>query len=578
MFGELEITGNVEFQGDIYETDEIIRYVQIIKFKFIEKKLQKGKDVIGIVLRRSQYMISVMLAALESNIAFINIELNMPYDRIEYMIKDSGIKYLVVMEDIGSEFAHYDKIFLNDIENYSFKDKKIGGEESYSNYEIDFENIAYIIYTSGTSGKPKGVEIKRKGIYNLIQGVCNLIPFRKKSRIASFTNSTFDIFILETILAMYAGLIVVMADDNQKDNPKKIVELILKQKIDILQMTPSRLKLIKLIDKEWDCLKNLSQILIGGEQFPEELLPEINKATTATIYNMYGPTETTVWSSICNVSESEYVHLGTPIRNTRLYILNEKKLPISNKEDFGEIYIAGDGLARGYLNNPNLTEKSFCKLKCEPFECIYRTGDLGRYDENGNIKCLGRIDEQVKVRGFRIELSEIDVNIEKIDEVKSSITCFIEEEEILINFYVSDKNVDIRTQIKNFLPSYMLPALYYRVDNVLFTASGKTDRKAMLKKYYEQSNLNIFIKNDDEIEKRVFEIISKSIQSDAAISLENKFYELGIDSLKFVSLIVNLEMEFNIEFSDDKLVNSAFNNVGNLIFYIKELVSTKVGI
>ncbi|EQB89765.1 hypothetical protein M918_18990 [Clostridium sp. BL8] len=285
---------------------------------------------------------------------------------------------------------------------------------------IKSSDLAYILYTSGSTGKPKGVEVQHKAVVNFINGIVSSINFTNKNAILCATNISFDIFVLETLLPLILGLKIVIADEEEQINPQLLKKLIHDWNIDVLQVTPSRMQMIINEDKAVEELKKLKIILVGGEPLKETLLKSLSQTTNASIYNMYGPTETTVWSTFSKQSFTEQITIGKPINNTQIYILDKymKLVPIGTS---GEMYISGDGLAKGYVNNTELTAEKFIK---NPFKLqgkMYKTGDFARWLPDGNIEFLGRIDNQVKIRGFRIELGEIENRLLQHEYIKGVV-------------------------------------------------------------------------------------------------------------------------------------------------------------
>lgn len=223
------------------------------------------------------------------------------------------------------------------------------------------EDVVYILYTSGTTGTPKGVKVTWEGLLNFIEGISEIIDFSPGKRIACFTTVAFDIFFLESIMALYKGLTVVLANEDEQRNPRLMAKLIHDNAVDMVQMTPSRMQVLLNHDKELSCLKNVKEIMIGGEAFPLGLLKTLQAKTNAKIYNMYGPTETTIWSTVSDLTQKDRIDIGRPIKNTEVYIVDES-LSILPEGQVGEICIAGKGLARGYVGKNDLTIEKFIYL------------------------------------------------------------------------------------------------------------------------------------------------------------------------------------------------------------------------
>lgn len=346
---------------------------------------------------------------------------------------------------------------------------------------------------------------------------------------------------------------VVLADEEEQNNPRSIMRILMEYSINVLQMTPSRLKMLKAVDANFESLKNLEVILVGGEKFPYEILKALQGNTNARIYNMYGPTETTIWSTVSELTNKDKVDLGHPIKGTMVYLLLDGKEV--KKGCIGEICIGGVGLAKGYLRNKEQTERVFKYLPFGTNERVYYTGDLGVYDNDGNLLYMGRKDNQIKLRGHRIELEEIDSNLTKIQGIKIAATCFDNNREALIAFFVSDaviKDADIREKLKDYLPSYMLPSMFLRVEKMLYTVSGKIDRKGLLK-LYENIRLEDKGLGLNKISGEVCEIVIKVIREVLCdellfINEKSEVVNLGIDSISFIRIIVELEKNLTLNF------------------------------
>ena len=317
-------------------------------------------------------------------------------------------------------------------------------------------------------------------------------------------------------MALQKGLTVVLANEDEQRNPKLMAKLIQNNAVDMIQMTPSRMQLLLNHDKELSCLQNVKEIMIGGESFPLSLLKTLQEKTSAKIYNMYEPTETTIWSAVSDLTVKKRIDIGHPIKNTEIYIVDEN-LYILPSGQAGEICISGKGLAKGYVGRDNLTSEKFLCLPQKPDIKVYRTGDMGRYLPDGDLEYLGRTDNQVKIRGHRIELEEIENHINQYNGIKQSVVVALEISEtdkILNAFFTSENEVDSK-DIKDYLslklPDYMIPVRFKRVEEFIQTVNGKIDRKRVLECIEIKSNE---VASDTSIydelpvvQKRAFDII-----------------------------------------------------------------------
>ncbi len=512
-----------------------------------------------LIMRRTPELIFAMCMCLERNNTVIPIDPAYPKKHIDYIIKDSAP----------------DKI-ISDIDSYNdlFQEKR-------SN--ITQNDVAYILYTSGSTGHPKGVEVTYEALSNFIEGISETIDFSPGKRIACLTTISFDIFFLESIVALNKGLTVVLADEEEQRNPKLMAKFIQDNAVDIIQMTPSRMQLLLNYDKELICLKSVKEIMIGGEAFPFGLLQTLQEKTTARIYNMYGPTETTIWSTISNLTYKDHIDIGRPIKNTEIYIMDDS-LTLLPSGQIGEICIGGKGLAKGYVGRDDLTAEKFIYLPQKPNVRVYRTGDMGRHLPDGDLEYLGRTDNQVKIRGHRVELEEIESHLNQIKGIHQAVVIALETNEtdkILQAFYTSDATLnqkEITDYLSSKLPEYMIPVRFKRVESFLQTENGKIDRKRVLQcveiktgdDLPEESKLSEL----NAVPQKAFGVIKSTLApKNEDVTLETSFVEAGVDSITFVNLVVALESEFNFEWDDEMLLITAFSTIRSMVEYVDSKIS-----
>ncbi len=370
----------------------------------IMKALRTKENItVAIILERTPMLLTLIKTLFEYEITFIPIDKDLPAEKIHYLLQDSNAEVVVTQLQSIDMSSYYESAVIENITIYNKKQELNCNEEHH-------KDIAYIIYTSGSTGQPKGIEITRYALLNFIEGITEIIDFSQEKRMACLTTVSFDTFLLESLMALYKGLTVVLGNEDEKCNPKLMAKLIQDKAVDMIQMTPSRLQMLLNYDKELSCLKNLKEIMIGGEPLPLSLLRTLQEKTTAKIYNMYGSTETTIWSTVSDLTNKEYIDIGRSIKNTEIYIVDENINIIENGQA-GEICIAGQGLAKDYVRRADLTAEKFTYLPQKPNVRVYRTGDVGKYLPDGNLEYLGRIDNQVKIQGHRIELEQIESHL-----------------------------------------------------------------------------------------------------------------------------------------------------------------------
>lgn len=544
--------------------------------KFLFSQGITSMTPIGIYTDKTPECLFIMLAAIKIGVPFLPLEISWPYKRICFMLHDSNIKYLVTSNKYMRKFNGYHTICIDNIMHNI--------EEFVSSNSKN--EIMYILYTSGSTGNPKGVEVRRDGFYAFMNGVSERIEFVPNKRIACFTNISFDIFFLESIMALYKGLTVVLASDEESVNPRLMSSIIINNKVDMIQMTPSRMQLLMNYDKDLKCLSNISEILVGGEVFPNKLLLSLQQKTSAKIYNMYGPTESTIWVTISDLTRKNIIDIGTPIEGTKIYILDEN-LESVPEGTIGEICIAGKGLAKGYINNQALTNESFLTLSFDMNERIYRTGDFGKF-ENGVYIYIGRKDNQVKIRGHRIELEEIEFAMLQIEGINQAVVAQHEQEDgALIAFYTGELVIDKRKfkkELGKMLPSYMVPSNYVKLEKMSYTCSGKINRKKIIMYYNDMCSRQMvhgeekesFTSQSERIEEKILSVIERYCDRNNEISLKSELSALGLDSITYITIIVTLEEEFGFQFDDEMLLYTAFTDVESLISYVRLKISSTI--
>ena len=517
----------------------------------LAKKLQEkgvGREVIvGLTTTRSIEMIVGIIGILKAGGAYLPIDPGYPRDRVLYMLEDSKAGILLTEGKLAEELGFSGEIIdLKSIEAYSEDAANITSESTP-------DSLAYVIYTSGSTGRPKGVMLEHRSVINFIKGITDIIDFASGKTIVCITTLSFDIFVLETLLPLTCGLRVVIADERQQMEPEALRQLIMENRAEMLQTTPSRMQMILNDAENTDFIGGLKEIMLGGEAFPGTLLTELKKHTQARIYNMYGPTETTVWSTVKELTHETNTSIGKPIANTGIYILDKytRLQPIGIT---GELYIGGDGLARGYLNSPELTQEKFVQSPFEAGKKIYRTGDLGRWLPDGNIECLGRVDSQVKIRGYRIEMGEIEHILLQHEAIKeAAVVAEADKHNVncLYAYIVTVNDIpaaEIRSFLQGRLPEYMVPSGFVKLDRLPVTPNGKVDRKSLPKPDIAVLSTDEYEKPANELEEKIAAIWSE-ILSVEGVGTKSRFIELGGHSILIMSAIARINKDMGVQIS-----------------------------
>jgi amino acid adenylation domain-containing protein/non-ribosomal peptide synthase protein (TIGR01720 family) len=501
------------------------------------------ESLVGLLMERGFGMIAGILGVLKSGGAYLPIDPDYPAERISYMLEDSGANWLLGDGAILAGMAYGGcKITLEETWE---------GREGTRNPErvSGPGDLAYVIYTSGSTGRPKGVMVEHGQLMNFAQGMQGAVGFDSRDSILSLTTISFDIFFLESILPLLKGMKMIISGSKQQRDPGLLSHLIAHHEIKMIQITPSRLQMLMNDDENGKCLNGVTKLLIGGESLPSVLLEKIKGITKARIFNMYGPTETTIWSSVKELTVSNKVTLGRPIANTKLFIKNGNNLqPIGVP---GELFIGGNGLARGYINAPELTAEKFTVDVKFDKERIYKTGDLARWLPDGEVEFLGRNDNQVKIRGFRIELGEIESRMAEYPGIKEAAVAVKTDSSgnYAICGYYSAKKQNVETSgfrifLSKTLPDYMVPSYLTELQTIPQTHNGKIDRKALPEPTgYEDKSVKFPPRNRTDSD--LLEIWKRILQNQN-IGIDDNFFWLGGHSLKATVLAAEIRKKIGI--------------------------------
>lgn len=502
----------------------------------------KKNDKVAVSIKRDINLPATIFGILKAGACYVPIDKEYPIERKKMILKNGNIKeiFVNVYDSYDFEIDELNKLEVESIFDNYYKD-------SEPSLDIKEDDLAYIIFTSGTTGNPKAVTIKQESVLNYIEFANRYFLYNK---VISVTTISFDIFVFELFTSLCSGSILYIANEIQQKSPTELVNLICENEIDTIMTTPSRMKLLLSVFDD-DKLITLKNLCLGGEIFPNKLLDQIKKKLpNARIYNCYGPTETTVYSTFCDLTNREDISVGNPINNTKILILDKSLLP-SPLNSIGQIAIGGLGVSAGYLNNVELNNKNFIEYKKER---LYLTGDLGYWGKDGTLHCLGRIDNQIKIRGYRVELDEINQTLEKYEMIDKCATICknIRNKNVIISYYTSNYDFEHKqliNHLKKVLPAYMIPSYFYRIDKMPITPNGKID-----KKYLEK--LEVELKSEEkneEFSKIELELLSvfKEVLKVDNISKYDNFFEIGGDSLLAMELaIAATRKNIIIEYSD----------------------------
>ena len=440
--------------------------------------MKKG-DLAAICVHRSFEMVAAMLAILKAGGAYLPLDPTLPKERLEFILKDAKPRVLITEQRLRDALPRSNLPIV-------ICDQNVASTEhnSQTAEQVGPEDLAYVLYTSGSTGKPKGVEIPHRAVVNLLASMQRQPGFHAKDRLLAVTTLSFDIAVLEIFLPLVTGAQVILATRDVTADPARLADLIQNSGCTVMQATPATWR--GLIEVGWPGKKDL-KILCGGEALSRELADKL-MARSRSLWNMYGPTESTIWSTVHKVQRgAEAVPIGRPIANTTTFIVDKQGNPLPVGVP-GELLIGGTGVARGYRNRKDLTSERFVTCSFAPEERLYRTGDLVRYRSDGVIECLGRSDNQVKVRGFRVELEEVEFILIKHNNIAAAAVKAWPDGsgEMALTAYVVVRDgvelsiSELRQFLQQRLPDYMLPSSFVRLSALPITPNGKIDRKALI--------------------------------------------------------------------------------------------------
>ncbi|MCP4180514.1 MAG: amino acid adenylation domain-containing protein [bacterium] len=509
----------------------------------------ENEQIIGILVDRSIDMMISIIAILKAGGAYLPINPEYPEDRIDFMISDSGINMLLTTnKTILDSMLNLDIIMLDDP---AIEKKELINIEN-RNLSTD---LAYIIYTSGTTGTPKGTMIQHNNVIRLFRNDEQKFNFDENDVWTLFHSFCFDFSVWEMYGALlHGGKLVIISEETTK-NAEDFLQVLIDLKVTILNQTPSSFynlmfEELKRVMKELI----LRYVIFGGESLKSTMLKQWRERYPKTkLINMYGITETTVHVTYKELSKIDIEiglnNIGAVIPTLSAYIFdkNNKLLPTGIT---GELFVGGEGVARGYLNREQLTRDRFIENPYIPTEKLYKSGDLVKMLESGELVYQGRKDNQVKIRGFRIELGEIEARVLSLDKIREAVVLPINDNDLCV-YFVSDKNIEtnqIKSYISKDLPEYMIPSFFIKVDKFTITQNGKVDVSDL-----PDPDINIisdveYLAPGNKIEKDLVNIWQEVLKIEP-IGIKSNFFDIGGHSLKATMLISRIKEELNTAIS-----------------------------
>ncbi|WP_405296879.1 amino acid adenylation domain-containing protein [Algibacter sp. Ld11] len=518
---------------------------------YLKEKGVRPGQIIAISLDRSLDLFVSIFAVLQCGAAYVPIDNSYPTKRFEIIVTDSEASY-VICKSTKTDLSDSSKnIFVEDVAKH-IKDKPSDSLD----LKVEPSSVAYIIYTSGSTGKPKGVQVSHLNIINLVFSMGIDPGINRDDKIFALTSISFDIMVLEIFLPLLHGACVVLVDEETRLDGELLLEKALRHQITIMWGTPSIWQL--LLDSDWKIPLNI-KALIGGEPVPLNLANKLLELCSE-LWNIYGPTETSVCAFLTRIFKDQaQITIGKPVANTHAYLLDDKGNHV-NEGEVGEIVIGGDGVSLGYLNRPELNTASFVDDHFVAKNKMYFSGDLGKLLPNGQMLCLGRRDQQVKIRGHRIELGEIEKVIETLPNIKKNAVLVnnLKSGEPRLVAYLQSATADkdsniVRNQLEEILPESMIPSIFIWLNEFPITTNGKIDKEKLPQpKYVRPDSAPLFKKPRTKLEKDIASIWSEQLQV-PSIGIDDNFFEMGGTSLLTQKVATLMRKRFKLKIPVTKI-------------------------
>ena len=516
--------------------------------------------VVALLVERSWKMVVGMLGILKAGAAYLPLDYSIPQARNRFIVEDAGISLLIGEKHLT---AACEEIFeyLGE-ENIVWLDQRVeSGDKDLDSHAGDSRDRAYVIYTSGTSGQPKGVVVEHRNVVNFIYGLNDTVYslYESPSRLALVSSFVFDASVQQTFGAFLLGHTLVIVPEDVRADGARLLEFYREHNIDISDGTPTHLNLLlQAMDRRQSdhCIKHF---IIGGEVLSRETVEEFYNGFdghTPIVTNVYGPTECCVNATSFKIDPGDLgslstIPIGAPSPNYRIYIVNPlgELAPVGVA---GELCIGGEGVARGYLGREALTTEKFVNLPFDGGQRVYKTGDLAAWNPDGTLDFIGRRDFQIKLRGYRIELEEIENRLRRQDGVKAAVVTLYEDatgDRQLAGYLVTDEDLDIqdlRKRLSVDLPDYMVPSIMMKIDRIPMTSSGKVNRNGLPEPKFESHDT--YCPPGNDIERKLADVWSEVLGIDSdTIGIDADFFEYGGHSLRATILVSMIHKAFDVQ-------------------------------
>lgn len=502
-------------------------------------------EMVAVMMPRTVYAYVAREGILKSGAAYMPVAPDYPDERVSYILENSAAKHIVTTSSIAEErkaLFESSQVLVHSVEDM-LKCEKTDNPQT----GVKPENLCYCIYTSGSTGKPKGVMIEHHSLVNFVHHdpknvqSCEFVDNMTVS--LALAALTFDVSVLEECLGLYHGGTVAMATEDEINNPVLLAQMMERNGVDVMKCTPSYMNNMLDVPQVVKVLHNMKAIDIGAEAFPAPLYDKMRSAgITAKIHNGYGPTEATITTSI-DIVTSNRITIGRPLCNTKVFML-DKFDNILPPDVPGELTILGECVGRGYAANEKLSKEKFINYQGYP---AYRSGDLARYDRDGEIVFMGRMDNQVKLRGLRIELDEIENVMNSYPSVTRSVVLVKENEktgQFLCAYFAAEtkvSNEELSAYLGKSLAKYMVPSVFVQLDAIPLTSNGKVDKKALPEPQFEGEERN-YTAPVNALQKKLCEMFGYALGTDK-VGIDENFFEIGGTSLTASKIVMKAMSE-----------------------------------
>jgi amino acid adenylation domain-containing protein len=531
------------------------------------QRLGVGPEVlVGVLMERSLEMVVALMGILKSGGAYLPLDPSYPQERLRYMLADAGLRFVICHQAVEAMLPALLPDSSINVLTLDTEWARVAAQPTTApGLHTAPDNLAYVLYTSGSTGKPKGVMISQRAICNHMLWMQEQLPLQATDAVLQKTPFSFDASVWEFYAPLLAGARLVMAQPGGHQDAQYLLEVMEREGVTRLQGVPTLLRML-VSEGELKRCTQLREVFSGGEVLRRELAESLLRAhSEVKLYNLYGPTEATIdttWQEAerGKVWAGEEVGIGQPIANVQVYVL-DAEMQVVPVGVVGELYIGGEGLARGYLNRPALTAERFVP---HPYSTaggarLYRTGDMVRWLEGGELAYVGRVDAQVKVRGFRVELGEIEVVLREHPSVKECIV-LVKDDQVgnqqLVGYIILNAGVErqaggaeLREYLRERLPEYMVPTVFMIMNEWPLTPSGKVDVRALPQPEVKRDKLmRVYVAPETPVQQIVAGIWAELLKVEV-VGANDNFFELGGHSLLATQVISRIRETFKQEIS-----------------------------